>query len=180
MDILPVELIKHEIYKYLDYKSVGRLYQTHKNFWLLSLEMYNYYKRIGLRAKLEPDMFTKKTKKYIYSEDKLEWLNRSISKEKFFEFLKMTGSWCRNGCQLYDPVEIFTSKKITSFKINQVYENKYYYGHPDYCMVLCMEISPCRPNVTDNTKLKKVKNFELRPYTIKKDVLFDYLIQLDK
>jgi len=52
MDTLPMEIIKHELFKYLDYNAIGRLYRTHKCFWLLSEKEYNDYKRIGSFSKL--------------------------------------------------------------------------------------------------------------------------------
>jgi len=130
MDTLPTDIIKHELFKYFNYSIIGKLYQTHICFWVLSKEEYDEYKKIGLRAYLEPSRLCKKPQ-----QDKLNWLNRSLSKD-FVEYLKE---------------QCVAPKNAVTFKIVQV-RRADWLPNDDFGL----EIVLYRPNEEDNTKLKSL------------------------
>lgn len=138
MDTLPIEIIKEEIYKYLDYKAIGSLYMTHKCFWLLSEKKYNNYKSTGIYKKLDPDKWSKISKVFIYSNKKLDWLNSSLPKNEFIKQL---------------AIQPTILAQTINFKITHIKKDK---------GILHARVKLFRLNMKDKTTLKTLREFEYK------------------
>lgn len=99
MDTLPQDIVKYEIFPRITYQELGRIYQTHKMFHILTKEEYEKYKDMNtyiIRHKIILKTITpykSKGSRPILDSSQLEYINSQASFDQLVEIIQ-TKHYC--------------------------------------------------------------------------------------